>query len=170
MIFEKATEEDIPQLLELTEICYRSDIAKIGWTCETDLVAGNRTTKEFLREEILAPGANYLKHTDEQEKIVGCVYIKIIPANEKAFVGRLCVYPTIQSQGLGKKLMAAAEDIAKEAGCKKMSMKVLTVRKDLLAWYERMGYRFTGEVDPFPEGCGTPKMPLELGTWEKILD
>lgn len=170
MTFEKATEKDIPQLLELIETCYRGDIAREGWTHESDLVGGNRTTEDFLIEEITAAGGSYLKHTDEQGKIVCCVYTKIIPQDKKVFVGCLCVHPTLQSQGLGRKLMTAAEDIARKALCSTMCMKVLTVRTDVIAWYEKLGYKYVGEISPFPEGCGTPKLTLELGSWEKRLE
>ncbi len=170
MIFDKATDQDIPQLLELIETCYRGDIAKKGWTYETDLVAGNRTTPEILREEINAPGGNYLKHTDGNGKIVGCVYTKVIPEIRKVFVGCLCVHPTLQSQGLGRKLMAATENVAKDSHCSKLCMKVLTVRKELIVWYEKLGFKYNGEKSPFPEGCGTPKVHLELGSWEKDLE
>lgn len=170
MIFEKVTEDDIPQLFELIETCYRGDIARKGWTCESDLVGGNRTTKQSLIEEITAPGGSYLKYTDEQGKIVGCVYIKLNTQEKYAFVGCLCVHPTLQSQGLGKKLMTASEDVAKQAKCFKLCMKVLTVRNELIAWYEKLGFKYVGEVIPFPVGCGTPKVPLELGSWEKKLE
>ena len=33
-----------------------------------------------------------------------------------------------------------------------MHMKVIDVRHDLMAWYERRGYRRTGEYSPFPYG------------------
>lgn len=170
MIFERASENDIPQLLELIETCYRGDIARKGWTCELDLVGGNRTSEQFLIEEITAPGGSYLKYTDEQGKIAGCVYIKLNTQERCAFVSCLCVHPTLQSQGIGKKLLKASEDIARQAQCLKLCMKVLTVRKKLIAWYEKLGFKDVGEVFPFPVGCGTPKIPLELGSWEKLLE
>lgn len=170
MIFETATEKDIPQLLELIETCYRGDIAKKGWTYESDLMDGSRTTVESLKEEITAPGGQYLKYTDEQGKIVGCLYTKVIPQDNKLFLTLLCVHPTIQSQGIGKKLMAAAEDVAKKAGCSKLGCSVLTVRKELTDWYEKLGYKWIGETSPFPDGYGTPKIPLHLRAMEKQLD
>lgn len=170
MIFEEVTEKDIPQLHELVETCYRGDFARKGWTCESDIVAGNRTTMESLKEEISAPGGSYLKHTDGTGEIVGCVYIKVNTEEKKAFVGSLCVYPTLQSQGLGKKLLEATEKIAKEAGCSKLCVKVITVRKELVNWYEKMDFNFVGELIPLPAGSGIPLIPLELGTWEKLLN
>lgn len=169
MIFEKATEKDITQLLELVESSYRGDIARKGWTCESDIIGGNRTTNEFLKEEIIATGGSYLKHTDDQGKIIGCVYLKVNIQKKIAFVGSLCVYPTLQSQGLGKKLLEAAENIAREAECSKLCVKVITVRKELISWYEKMDFKFVGELEPLPANTGIPKIPLELGTWEKDL-
>lgn len=170
MIFEKASDKDISQLFELMETCYRGDKARMGWTHESDLVDGNRTTEALLLEEITVPGGNYLKYTNEDGKIVGCVYTVVEAEARKCFVGSLCVHPTIQSQGLGKKLMSAAEDLAKESGCTKLCMKVLTKRAELIAWYEKLGFKYIGQNYPFPEGCGIPKVPLELGSWEKQLE
>lgn len=169
MIFKKATEKDIPQLLELVESCYRGDFAKKGWTCESDIVSGARTTKELLKEEIIAPGGSYLMHTDVQGKVIGCVYIKVNTQEKNAFVGSLCVHPTLQSQGLGKQLLEAAEINAREAECSKLCVKVITLRKELINWYEKKDFKFVGELIPLPAGSGIPKLPLELGTWEKLL-
>ncbi|XP_037030219.1 uncharacterized N-acetyltransferase YjgM-like [Bradysia coprophila] len=151
------------------ETCYRGDTARAGWTHDSDLVDGNRTTEALLLEEITLPGGNYLTY-NEDGKIVGCVYTLVNAEDNTCFVGSLCVHPTIQSQGLGKKLMTAAEDLARQAGCTKLCMKVLTTRTELIAWYEKLGFKYVGQNFPFPEGCGRPKIPLELGSWEKQLE
>lgn len=170
MNFQKVTEKDIPQLFDLVEASYRGDIARQGWTCESDIVGGNRTSKETLKDEINVPGGCYLKHCDDRGEIIGCVYIKVNTQDRKAFVGSLCVYPTLQSQGLGKQLLAATEVMAKEAGCSKLCVKVITKRTELINWYERMDFKFVGELIPLPDGSGVPIVPLQLGTWEKLLD
>lgn len=169
MIFEKATEKDIPQLLELIESCYRSDFARKGWTYDSDIIGGARTTKEFVKEEIIAPGGSYLKHTDVQGKVIACVYIKVNTQEKKAFVGSLCVYPTFQSHGLGKGLLDATEIIAREAGCSKLCVQIVTMRKELINWFEKIDFKFVGELAPLTADTGTPKIPIELGTWEKVL-
>jgi hypothetical protein len=33
-----------------------------------------------------------------------------------------------------------------------MDMTVISARADLIAWYERRGYRRTGQMSPFPYG------------------
>lgn len=172
MIFDKSTDKDIPQLLELMETCYRGDEARMGWTHESDIIVGNRTTEALILEEMTVPGANYLKYTNEDGKIVGCVYIIVDAKESKSYVGSLCVHPTIQSKGLGKKLMDAAEELTREAGCTKICMKVLTVRTELIAWYEKLGFKYVGQNIPFPDHFGTSitAVPLELAGWEKQLE
>jgi hypothetical protein len=41
-----------------------------------------------------------------------------------------------------------------------MQMTVISVRNDLIAWYERRGYRRTGRTSPFPYGDERFGIPL----------
>jgi hypothetical protein len=41
-----------------------------------------------------------------------------------------------------------------------MHMTVITAREDLIAWYERRGYRRTGRTSPFPYGDERFGVPL----------
>jgi GNAT superfamily N-acetyltransferase len=63
------------------------------------------------------------------------------------------VSPALQGAGLGKVIIAEAERLARETwDAEEMHMTVISVREDLIAWYERRGYRRTGEMTPFPYG------------------
>jgi ribosomal protein S18 acetylase RimI-like enzyme len=68
-------------------------------------------------------------------------------------------------------LVSASEKLAKESGSKAIVMSVISVRKELIAWYERLGYQDTGKRKPFPENepFGQPKQPLEFVILKKIL-
>ncbi len=61
-----------------------------------------------------------------------------------------------------------------ELGAKHMVMTVIRQRTDLIRWYERLGYRRTGETQPFPYGderFGLPTRPdLEFVVLAKPLD
>jgi ribosomal protein S18 acetylase RimI-like enzyme len=84
----------------------------------------------------------------------------------------LTVSPELQGGGIGKKLMQAAEDLAKENDIPKISMTVISVRKELIEYYERRGYKNTGETKPFPMNdpkFGLPKQQLEFIVMEKRL-
>jgi GNAT superfamily N-acetyltransferase len=71
------------------------------------------------------------------------------------------VDPTLQGGGLGKLVMNEAERVAREDfRCTQMQMTVISIRDDLIAWYERRGYRRSGIYKPFPYGderFGIPK-------------
>jgi ribosomal protein S18 acetylase RimI-like enzyme len=71
------------------------------------------------------------------------------------------VSPAQQGTGLGKIVMAEAERLAQETwGVTEMQMTVIDVREDLIAWYERRGYRRTGKTKPFPYGDERYGIPL----------
>ena len=64
----------------------------------------------------------------------------------------MTVRPDLQNRQLGRALLAAAEDFAKERGARRIHMTMVHVRETLIAWYLRRGYALTGETEPFPYG------------------
>lgn len=163
------TINDIPQLLQLINSAYRGDEAKKGWTHEADLIDGTmRTDATSLTELIQKPGAVILKY-EVDEKIAGCVFLE--KKSNKLYLGMLSVSPEIQAQGIGKKLLKAAEEYAKQNNCSVIEMTVISVRKELIAWYERNGYQQTSKREPFPDDgkFGNPRQLLEFIYLEKQL-
>jgi len=74
---------------------------------------------------------------------------------------------------VGKQLMATAEQLAQaEWAAQKISMTVITLRAELIAFYERRGYQRTGKLKDFPVDIrfGIPKVTgLQFEILEKIL-
>jgi ribosomal protein S18 acetylase RimI-like enzyme len=84
----------------------------------------------------------------------------------------LTVSPTLQGGGIGKLLLEAAETEARKLKLPKISMSVISIRHELVAWYERRGYQKTGETKPFPmndPNFGIPKQFLEFIMMEKQI-
>jgi GNAT superfamily N-acetyltransferase len=80
---------------------------------------------------------------EEDGAAVGCVYVE--PRGERAYLGLLSIVPARQGAGLGKQLNAAAENFARQQGCKWMDLRLVSPRADiLLPVYRRMGYAETG--------------------------
>ena len=163
-----ATEQDIPALTILVNSAYRGDSSKKGWTTEADLLGGVRTSEESLKANFENPNATILKYEDDGQ-LQGCVYLEM--KGSDLYLGMLTVSPDAQTNGIGKALMAAAEQMAQEAHCRAITMTVITVRHELIAWYERRGFRATGETLPFPDDpkFGLPKQPLSFIVMEKVL-
>lgn len=165
-----ATIEDIPSLVSLLNSAYRGDASKKGWTTEADMIEGSlRTDETTLSELMQQPGAVILKYTDPENKIAGCVFLR--KEDKKLYLGMLSVSPLIQAKGIGKQLMAAAEAYAAEQACTSIYMRVISIRYELIAWYERKGYYNTGITQPFPNEpkFGIPKQPIEFILMQKDL-
>ena len=86
----------------------------------------------------------------------------------------LTVKPTLQGSGLGRGLLGAAERWARDRwGAQAIHGTVIAQRPELIAYYERYGFRRTGERKPFPYGderFGLPKRDdLEFEVLRKAL-
>lgn len=165
-----ATEKDIPVLVQLINSAYRGEASKKGWTTEADLLEGElRTDVPALTALINKPGSVILKYFSEDDRIIGSVYLD--KQERGLYLGMLTVSPHHQTDGIGKKIMENAEQYAKDNNCPCVFMNVISVRDELIAWYERRGYYLTGETKPLPADTrfGTPTRPLEFAIMEKKM-
>ena len=165
-----AVTEDIPALVILLNSAYRGEVSKKGWTTEADLLKGElRTDEATLNELMNLPGARFLKFINEKKEIQGCVFLQ--KKENKIYLGMLSVSPLIQAKGIGKQLMAAGEMFANEQACHSIFMKVISLRHELIAWYERQGYKRTGQTEAFlvDSRFGIPTQPLEFIILEKTI-
>ena len=163
----KATKNDIPALNILVDSAYRGESSKKGWTTEEHLLGGIRTDEANLMQTFENEQITILKFT-ENDKIIGTVSLE--KQGEKLYLGMLTVSPDLQGGGVGKQLLKAAEVFAQEENIPIIVMTVISVRAELIAWYERHGYVRTGETKPFPmddPNFGMPKTFLEFVVLEK---
>lgn len=165
----KATLKDISELNILVNSAYRGESSKKGWTTEEHLLGGIRTDEKGLFQTFANEAITILKYI-ENDKIIGTVSLE--KQGDKLYLGMLTVSPDLQGGGIGKQLLKAAEVFAKEESIPKIVMTVISVRSELIAWYERHGYVRTGETKPFPmddPNFGKPKEFLEFIVLEKNL-
>jgi ribosomal protein S18 acetylase RimI-like enzyme len=161
LTFRHAAEADVPSIVTLVESAYRGDVSRAGWTTEADLLDGQRTDAEAVAAILRAPASTVLL-AEVAGQLVACCQLEQRPAAE-AYFGMFSVQPGGQGQGVGRQVLAEAERIARdEWAATTMVMTVLAQRAELIAWYERRGYRRTGEQRPFPYGderYGIPRRP-----------
>ncbi len=100
-----------------------------------------------------------------EAELGACVYVELRGA--RAYFGLLSVDPERQGSGLGKALIQAAEAYAREHGCGHMDIRIVNLRAELPAFYERLGYVETG-TEPFTAGVPT-KLPCHFLAMEKCL-
>lgn len=171
MGISKADKSDIPALVALLDSAYRGDFSKNGWTSEAELFIGSKRTDEPTITELMnRPTAAFLKYVDENGEIKACVLLN--KKNNRLYLGMLSVSPSMQGTGIGKKILKAAESYATENDCNSIFMTVISIRTELINWYEKLGYKISGDPIPFPldERFGIPKQPLEMVVMEKRLN
>lgn len=147
--FRPATLGDIERLHPFVHSAYRGDSARRGWTHEADLLDGQRIEAEGLAD-VIGAGDQVVLLAEDDGELVGCVQVTD-KGEGLAYLGMLSVDPALQGKGLGRRLIAAAEQEAHERfGALTMEMTVIVQRRELIDWYGRCGYRETGETRPFP--------------------
>ena len=95
---------------------------------------------------------------DGDDGLAACVYIQT--GGERGYLGLLSVDPSLQGQGLGKRMVQAAEDRCRERGCRFMDLRVVNLRQELPGFYRALGYQEDG-TEPFPEDSPT-KLPCHF--------
>ena len=162
--FRPATAADVEAIVALVESAYRGDASREGWTTEADFLDGRRTGADdvtaclarprsvILLAERAAPGS-------DGSGILGCAHVA--EEDGGGYFGMFSVRPALQGAGVGKRLLAEAERLVFETWrLPVMRMTVIDIRDELIAFYERRGYRRTGIKKPFPYGdarFGLPK-------------
>jgi GNAT superfamily N-acetyltransferase len=145
-----ATDADLPALKALVESAYRGDAARGGWTHEADLLEGERITADDLAAQLANPAMRVLVLPGEGAALPATISITDL-GEGVAYLGMFAVDPALQAGGIGRRMIAAAEDWAlREFSAHTMRMTVISSRAELIAWYIRRGYVDTGRTTPFP--------------------
>lgn len=165
MNLHPATIEDANSINDLLNLAYRGEQ---GWTTEHHLVDGNRSVLIDIEQAIKSTLFLTYKNNDV---LIGCICLEhhFEHSNSKnndeynkneTYIGSFAVHPDYQGKGVGKLLLDAAEQRAiSDFNTQKLIMVVLSERTELIAFYERRGYKKSGNRKDFPthSNVGTPK-------------
>ena len=172
MVLRQATESDYAEIIDLANLAYRGrEGTKPSWNVEQGIVGGQRLNDSLLREELAAKpnGALLVYRDNPQGPLLGTAWLN--PEDDSAWsLGLVTIRPELQNQQLGRRLLAAVEDYARQRGAKRIVIGVLHVRDTLIAWYERRGYRRTGETEPYPTDDPRFGTPLRENLQFLIMD
>lgn len=156
--FHCAQQRDVALIHALVESAYRGEASKQGWTTEAGILDGQRVDAAEVTELIARPDSMILLCQSSGE-LLACVHVE--REETTCYLGMFSVRPTLQGGGIGRVVLAEAEGVARVRWqSREMRMTVISVRDELIAWYERRGYRRSGEYKPFPYGderFGIPK-------------
>jgi ribosomal protein S18 acetylase RimI-like enzyme len=130
---------------------------------EGPFIEGDRIDAEGVRS-YMAKGKFLV--TGNSASLAACVYVEI--RGDRGYLGLLGVDPFRQGTGLGRKMMDAAEDYFREAGCRTVNLRVISARTPLPAFYRHLGYHETGTA-PFAPDVPL-KVPCHYVLMSKLLD
>lgn len=172
--FHKAELSDAQAIAALINSAYRGESSRAGWTTEADILDGVRTTTQQIAAIIQRDDAFILVGV-LNDQIVATVCCERQDAYGKniAHLGMIAVKPSLQNKGHGATMLQAAEAMTlREWRVVGFHMAVITLREELIAFYERLGYSRTGEFKNFPTDSELwqPKVPdLTLEYLVKII-
>jgi GNAT superfamily N-acetyltransferase len=133
---------------------------------ERFFIDGDRTSAAEIHRMLIQGG--FLLAEDDAFRLYGCVYVERRGGrHERGYFGMLAVDPERQRGGIGRGLIAAAEDQCRACGCTVMEIQVVNLRAELPPLYRRLGYTETGTA-PFP-AAARPKLPCHFVQMEKPL-
>ena len=176
--FRYAVAADAPALVDLIELAYRGGDASGKWTSEAHLLTGPRTNHDEISALIARDDTRFLV-VEIDGQIVGCCLLQGLSPESTgsqtinaAYFGMFAIQPGAHGAGLGKRVIAEAERRVQDLWrANQMVMTVINIRTELIAWYERRGYRLTGATLPFPfsETSGETTRDFHLSEMRKTL-
>lgn len=168
--FYKADKQDAESLTALINSAYRGEVSRTGWTTEADLLDGRRTDIDEVLKLIADDDSMFIVCKAASE-LQGSIHLR--NTEDGVHIGMFAVNPTLQGHGIGKALLEAAELAAQKTwSAHRFVMVVISCRHELIAFYERRGYRYMGVNKAFPlnPSVWTPKVAdLALVILEKTL-
>src|SRR5579871_4542173 len=142
LVFRRASANDRAAMVDLINSAFAIE----------KFLDGNRTSEEDLAERMRK--GEFLLGQDELGRLVASVYVEL--RGPRGYFGMLAVDPKRQGNGLGRKMVEAAEEYCREKGCTAMDLTVLSLRPELPPLYRKLGYVESG-IEEF-----RPSRPLKV--------
>lgn len=145
--FSIAAHKDASDIAALVNRAYRPVAGTGGWTHETEWIRGSRTSEHQVIASMNIGSVMLIRR--KADSIIACVQVSI--DGSVACIGMLATDPELQGRGHGKLMLESAERYAVQAGAPTtLKISVIECRTELVAFYERRGYRRTGIASAYP--------------------
>jgi GNAT superfamily N-acetyltransferase len=84
-------------------------------------------------------------------------------------ISLLALEEQARGQGLGRRLMALIEEVARQEGCTRIRTE--SFERETFGFYRKLGYRIVGHLEDYPEGYGYYWLRKDLpGVHEPEMD
>lgn len=133
MIIRTAIAADIPAMVSMVNTAF---------LIEAFFVEGDRTSIDDVQSMMANDHVFYVAEQEETGKVIGTVYARV--DGDMGHFGMLAVDPTIQRQGIARRLLGAVDSHCVAAGCRSIQLEVFNLRTELPPFYESCGYKAVG--------------------------
>lgn len=157
--FRTAYQDDIPRLLALINSAYQALIHE-PWAKDIGMPDEPRATVDSLRDD-LARTDGCIVVGEQNDRLIACAWLGK-EDDGAGYFGMFAVDPSCQGQGLGKKMLNEALRWHKAQGHHAIRLAVIRPRRELMAWYNRQGFEYTGRSSAFDPGAGHDPVPLDV--------
>ena len=144
-LIRSATEDDVPRLVALINAAFAMERA---------FVDRDRTSVEEISKYLgtgtffVVDGGPFARSQGMPDSLASCVYLE--RRGDRLYLGMLAVSPTLQGRGLGRQMMAAAEQQAAALGCHAIDIRIVNRRTELPPFYRSLGFVDSG-TEPFED-------------------
>jgi N-acetylglutamate synthase-like GNAT family acetyltransferase len=132
-----AEEPDLPEVMALINQAFKVE----AFFIVRDRLTPEETLAFFHKGRFLI--------AEENGALAGVVYVEL--RGDRAYFGLLSVDTARQKSGLGRRLIAAAEEFAREMGARHMDITVVNLRTELPPFYRKLGYTENGTEPVRPD-------------------
>lgn len=167
--FRIATKDDAPQIRHLIQSAFRAEDTRARWTGSPELASQFHISVDEVLASMSKPDCAVLVATDPANSTTGDnnALVATVEAFRRtpdlARLSMLAVNSTRQQSGLGRAVLAHAEDYCRRTwGVQRLGLNALSTRGELIAWYERCEFARTGETSAFPRERFEGRAGLDL--------
>jgi ribosomal protein S18 acetylase RimI-like enzyme len=128
--YRLATVKDAPRVIAMINAAFSIE----------EFLEGTRT--DDVRFAAMMEKGSILIAEDEASDLLGSVYFEL--RGKRGYLGMLAVDPAQQGRGLARRLVEAAENHLRAAGCDEVEIIVLNMRPELVPIYQRFGFVVEG--------------------------
>ena len=133
--------EQIAAVAELAEAIWTPHYTPIIGPAQVRYMLAKFQSPEAIARQLAAEGYEYYLAP-------GAGYLALVPdsARKSMLLSKIYVRAKQRGTGLGRALVAFAEERSRELGCTELWLMVNRHNRGSIAFYERMGFRKTGEM------------------------
>ena len=154
-----ATRDDAEVLADLLRRAFRDVAERFGLSRGNAPTHASNCEPGWIHSDF-ERGVDYFV-ASSTDAVIGCIALE--PAAEAvAYLERLGVSPERRHQGIGAALVRHSVVRARSAGIRRVSVGVIAEHRELVAWYERLGFTLT-ETRRFP------RLPFTVSYLERLV-